>query len=309
MTQKIMKAIDLFAGVGGFTEGAEAAGVEVVWTANHWPAAVAVHKLNHPTVQHACQDLQQADWRQVPAHDLLLASPACQGHSKARGKEKLHHDAMRNTAWAVINALECHRPPFGLVENVVEFTDWALYPAWVLAANALGYSVTPHVIDAADHGVPQNRPRVVIVLARSKQHLHLKMASKPHVGANTIIRFGEGKWSRVERPGRAPATLDRWRAGRGRHGHRFVMPYYSSGSGLTGRALDRPLGTITTVDRWAVVDGDHMRMLSIPEARAAMSFRDDYQLPATKRQAMHMLGNAFPPKVATDFILAVQQQG
>ncbi|MBP3980829.1 DNA cytosine methyltransferase [Acidovorax sp. JG5] len=38
-----MKAIDLFAGAGGFSTGAMMAGCEVVWAANHWPAAVAVH--------------------------------------------------------------------------------------------------------------------------------------------------------------------------------------------------------------------------------------------------------------------------
>jgi len=81
-----IKAADLFAGLGGFTEGAEAAGVDVVWAANHWPQAVECHRRNHPRVEHLCQDLQQADWTTVPRHDLLLASPACQGHSKARGK-------------------------------------------------------------------------------------------------------------------------------------------------------------------------------------------------------------------------------
>lgn len=50
---------------------------------------------------------------------------------------------------------------------------------------------------------------------------------------------------------------------------RFVMPYNGSGSGLTGRSLARPLGTVTAADRWAVVDGDRMRMLSIRELRAA----------------------------------------
>ena len=35
-----MKAIDLFAGAGGFSTGAAMAGVQVVWAANHWPAAV-----------------------------------------------------------------------------------------------------------------------------------------------------------------------------------------------------------------------------------------------------------------------------
>ena len=57
-----MKAIDLFAGGGGFTEGAEQAGCEVVLAANHWPAAVATHAANHPRAKHVCQDLQQADW-------------------------------------------------------------------------------------------------------------------------------------------------------------------------------------------------------------------------------------------------------
>jgi len=54
-------AIDLFAGLGGFTEGAEQAGVKVVWTANHWSDAVEAHKRNHPDAHHVCQDLQQAD--------------------------------------------------------------------------------------------------------------------------------------------------------------------------------------------------------------------------------------------------------
>lgn len=34
-----LKAIDLFAGAGGFTEGADLAGVSVVWAANHWDLA------------------------------------------------------------------------------------------------------------------------------------------------------------------------------------------------------------------------------------------------------------------------------
>lgn len=38
-----MKAIDLFAGLGGFSAGAQLAGHHVVWAANHWRAAVDVH--------------------------------------------------------------------------------------------------------------------------------------------------------------------------------------------------------------------------------------------------------------------------
>ncbi|GER21305.1 DNA cytosine methyltransferase [Variovorax boronicumulans] len=302
-----MRAIDLFAGAGGFSTGAHMADVDVVWAANHWQAAVDVHAANHPGTAHACQDLQQADWRDVPAHDLLLASPACQGHSPARGKEKPHHDALRSTAWAVVSACEFHRPQFVLVENVPEFTKWTLFPAWCSAMAALGYSVAPHLVDSADHGVPQHRVRLFLVCARSEHPLHLKLEPRAHIGANSVIRFETGKWSQVNKAGRSTNTLTRVAAGRARFGHRFVMPYYGSGSGLTGRCLTRPLGTVTTVDRWALVDGDRMRMLTADENRAAMGFPENYVLPVRHREAVHMLGNAVCPPVARDMINALKE--
>lgn len=301
-----MKAIDLFAGAGGFTEGAEQAGHRVIWAANHWPAAVNTHGTNHPDTEHACQDLQQADWTRVPAHDLLLASPACQGHSPARGKERPHHDACRSTAWAVVSALECHRPPLALVENVPAFCRWALFPAWCSALHALGYAVAPHVVDCADLGVPQNRERVFIAITRSKHPVELRLPRLEHVPASSFVDFDAGKWLPVDRPGRAENTLARIRRGREQHGTRFLAPYFGSGSGLTGRSLNRPIGTITTRDRWSVIDGARMRMLTIDEARRAMTFPDIYRLPERQRDAMMMLGNAVPPLAAKRVIQALE---
>ncbi len=301
-----MKAIDLFAGAGGFTEGARQAGVHVVWAANHWPAAVATHAANHPETAHACQDLHQADWRKVPRHDLMMASPCCQGHTRARGKDAPHHDASRSTAWAVVSAAEYHRPSVVLVENVPEFQQWTLYPAWAVAMAALGYTLAPHIIDAADLGVPQHRERLVIVCTRSATPLRLALPKLPHRPASEIIDFNAGRWRPVAAPGRAEATLARVARGRARYGERFVIPYYGSGSGLTGRSLERPIGTITTLARWAVVDGDRMRMLTVEETRAAMSFPAGYRLPAQQRQATMMLGNAVPPLMARAVIEAVR---
>lgn len=300
-----MKAIDLFAGLGGFSTGAAMAGCDVVWAANHWPAAVEVHANNHPDTAHACQDLQQADWTQVPAHDLLLASPACQGHSRARGKERPHHDAQRATAWAVVSAAECHRPAVVLVENVPEFADWLLYPAWCSAMVALGYALAPMVVDSADHGVPQHRRRLFIAATRSKHPIELALPKRDHVGAGQIIDFEAGNWSPVDRPGRSSATLKRVAEGRRTCGDRFLTAYYGNERG--GRPLSRPVGTITTRDRWAVIDGDRMRMLSVDECRRAMGFPDSYRLPARQKDAMHMLGNAVVPVVARDIINAIRE--
>lgn len=302
-----MIGVDLFAGAGGFTTGAEAAGVKVVWSANHWPVAVQWHAANHPNTQHVCQDLQQADFRQMPAHDILLASPACQGHSPARGKEQPHHDAQRSTAWAVVSAVECHRPEVALVENVVAFAKWALFPVWLQAMQKLGYQVAPHVLDAADHGVPQHRRRLFLICTRSRNPLMLQPAQQDHVPVSTIIDFNAGKWAAIERPGRSLKTLQRIAAGRAQHGARFVAPYYGSGSGETGRSLTRPIGTITTRDRWAVIDGDRMRMFSVGECRAAMGFPNTYLLPDQHQLAVHLLGNAVCPKQAEDLINEIRR--
>lgn len=303
-----MKAVDLFAGGGGSTAGAELAGARVVWAANHWGLAVDVHRANHPGAVHSCQDLQQADFSLVPDHDLLMASPSCVGHTKARGAEAKHHDAERSTAWAVVTCAEVKRPPALVVENVPEFLGWSLYPVWKRALEVLGYRLEERVLDAADFGVPQNRRRVFVLgtLDGVAAELPGGGAQGGHTPARAFLDFEGGRWSAVEKPGRAAATLARVARGREEQGSRFVMPYYGRGSGKTGRSIDRPLGTVTCVDGWAVVDGERMRMLTVDEYRAAMGFPEGYRLDTRRRsEAIRLLGNAVCPPVMKAIVEAV----
>ncbi|OCX98129.1 MAG: DNA (cytosine-5-)-methyltransferase [Pseudomonas sp. K35] len=301
-------AIDLFAGLGGWSTGARMAGVDVLWAANHWPDAVQWHSANHPGAIHICQDLHQANWSQVPTHDLLLASPCCQGHSRARGKNSGNpqHDSSRSTAWAVVSALEFHRPAAALVENVREFLNWALYPAWSMALEALGYSIAPHLVDCADLGVPQNRERLFLVLTRSRAPLRLQLPRLDHVPATAFLDFTAGKWSQIHKPGRSLATLRRVANGRQAFGDRFVMPYYGKGSGTTGRSLERPIGTLTTRDRWALVDGEYMRMLTADEVLLGQSFPAGTKRPPQHALTVHLAGNAVPPVAGAEVIRALQ---
>lgn len=302
-----MNTAIMFAGGGGSAEGAKQAGCIIRWAANHKQAAVDVHAANHPEALHACEDLQKTKWGNVPSFDLLLASWCCQGNSQARGKaaNNPEHDDSRATAWAVLDALEYHRPQFFIGENVKGFLQWALYPAWLMAVEALGYCMDIQVVDAADHGVPQNRQRLLFIGTRGKHPLMLRMPKREHVSARTFIDFDAGNWQPIDKPGRAPATLARVAAGRKLFGDRFLAPYYGTGSGQTGRSLDRPIGTITTRDRWSVIDGDRMRMLMVPEARTGMGFPKTYFLPDDPRLAMHLLGNAVPPPMMCDAITAM----
>jgi len=294
------RAVDLFAGAGGLSTGLAQAGVKVVAAANHWPRAVETHKTNHPDTQHFCQDVALMDPRDLPVHDLLAAAPACQGHSRARGKDKPHHDAMRSTAWCVVNVAEVTRPRLLVVENVPEMLRWALYPTWKQALRVLGYVLAENILNAAEFGVPQERRRLIITGVRAGKRTpaapFIRSPRLAPVPASRIVDLAAGEWSPVA--GHAASTLAKVAAARRVHGQRFLVPYYSGTKG--GRSLDRPLGTVTTVDRYAVVDGDRMRMLSAREYQAAQGFPATYRITGSHAEQVAQLGNAVPPPLAAE---------
>lgn len=299
-----MRAIDLFAGFGGFTAGAEQAGARVVWAANHWPLAVEVHGRNHPRTQHVCQDLRQADWTSLPSFDLLLASPACQGHSPAsQPKRRPHHDAMRATAWAVVDCADVNQPRALVVENVLSFRAWRLFPVWCQALKALGYRLAELEIDSARHGVPQRRKRLFIVGTRRRPFVFASPLWAEVAFAGCLEQPDPGGWRPIDSA--MPGARDRIRAAQNRSGRRCLVQHVT---GHPGVPLDQAIRTITTKDHWVLVDGDAYRKLTLRELARGMGFADSYELPDAPRvHACRGLGNAVSPPVARDLILAVQE--
>ncbi|KAG5188631.1 S-adenosyl-L-methionine-dependent methyltransferase, partial [Tribonema minus] len=49
--------VDLFCGIGGFSEGARLAGAEVALAVDSWRAALDVHASRHPDAEHWCEEL------------------------------------------------------------------------------------------------------------------------------------------------------------------------------------------------------------------------------------------------------------
>jgi DNA (cytosine-5)-methyltransferase 1 len=295
-----MKAIDLFAGWGGFTLGAHKAGVDVVWAANHWPLAVRSHALNHPETAHSCQDLRQANWTELPDYDLLLASPACQGHSSAsQPRRRRYHDALRATAWAVLDCADQTEPKALLVENVPSFARWRLYPLWRSGLEQLGYHVTEHLIMATAFGVPQRRQRLFIAASRrgAVELVAPRRRVEPAFGPH--VQWDTGRWRPIREAG--PKAQERMHAGRRRFGKRFVVQHVT---GHTGIPLDEALRTVTCQDQWAVVDGGVYRPLTVRETARAMGFPDHYGWPddATRRDVIKGLGNAVCPPVAAGLV-------
>lgn len=298
-----MRAVDLFAGAGGTSTGAASVGVRVVAACNHWKTAVATHAANHPDTAHFCEDAAILDPTTLPAHDLLLASPSCVGHTRARGKEQPHHDAARATAWCVIRVTEACSPRVVVVENVRELISWRLYPAWRSALSLLGYRVSEQVLDAADCGVPQHRERLFVVASKTRRPITVQPARERHVAAREMLDLDAGPWSDWR------TWCDRSRArienGRREFGDEFLVPYYGSETG--GRSLDRPIGTLTTVDRYALVRGDRGRMLSVAEMLRLSSFPAGHVLTGTRRDQVKQIGNAVPPGLAAHVVKTVME--
>lgn len=300
-----MLGIDLFAGGGGTSTGAIKAGVNIIWGANHNKLAVEFLKKNHPGMDVICQDLHQADWSTVPEHDILFASPCCSGHSRAAGKVKrtIKADNSRSTAWAVVSALEAHKTKVAVIENIEDFMKWQLFGAWKYAMESLGYTLSINIINAADLGVPQNRLRLIIVATRTKHPLELNLIKEDHVPARSFIdlSFEGHDWDLVS--DRVQKTRNRVESGRKKFGGIFLDAAY--GTERSGRSLDKPIGTITTVNKHSVVYGDYIRPISVSEAAAAQSFPSNYQWPSSSTATKRMIGNAVPPLMAEKITTAI----
>lgn len=298
-----MRVVDLFAGAGGTSTGATLAGARVLAAVNHWPVAVASHALNHPGAHHVCQDIATVDPSAMPAHDAMLASPSCVGHTKARGKEQSHHDEARATADDVLRFAEANRPRVVIVENVPEMMRWKRYRSWRMGWSDLGYRVSENIIDAADAGVAQNRVRLFVVASRTRKPIVIPQPSLPRITARDALDLDAGPWADVATW--CANTRGRIANARAEFGADFLLPYYGSETG--GRSLDRPVGTLTTVDRYALVRGDRGRMLTVVEMLRLSSFPDGYRLAGTRRDGVKLVGNCVPPQLARHVVRSVME--
>lgn len=187
-----LRAIELFAGVGGFRLGLEAEGWEVVW-ANQWeppgtPARQFAYncyvehfdpEMHHPEA-HSNRDIAavlddvEAKKYKIPAHELLVGGFPCQDYSVAKPLSQAEGIRGKKGVlwWEIYRLLELKKPRFVLLENVDRLLKSPVKQrgrdfAVILACFArLGYSVEWRVVNAAEYGYPQRRRRVFIYAER-----------------------------------------------------------------------------------------------------------------------------------------------
>ncbi len=173
--------IDGFAGGGGASTGiAQAIGRNVDIAINHSPAAIAIHKANHPDTEHFCQDIR-AVWPLAATRLRPVAgawfSPDCKEYSKAKGgpvKDR-HIRALSNE---VTNWLREVKPTCFYLENVEEYEFAAPldehgvpiaglegrdFKRLITAWKKLGYKVEWKRLRACDYGAPTSRRRLYVI--------------------------------------------------------------------------------------------------------------------------------------------------
>ena len=321
---RVIRAFDLFCGGGGSSCGARLAGARTVGGIDIWPLATETFRLNNPDVAVYTEDSRGLEPNEVRKKigrvDLLLASPECTNHSPAKGNLP-RCERSRRTAFEVIRFARCFEPRWIVVENVVQMESWGRFNSWVNQLHELGYYTLVAKLTATDYGVAQTRRRLFVVCDRKIEPRLPRKRPRADATAKRIIQECDPNgttWtlSPLDAPGRAKATLRRAQNAFREVGTRcpFIMVYYGSDGAGGWQKLDRPLRTITTLDRFALVvpngSGHLMRMLQPPELAAAMGFPKTYKWPeASRRNKIRLIGNAVCPPVMKRIVQQLLRQG
>lgn len=178
MTGEII--VDNFAGGGGASTGIEiATGMAVAIAINHDPAAILMHKTNHPYTEH----FQASVWDIDPVAvcrgrrvGLAWFSPDCKHFSKAKGAALVDRK-IRGLAWITLRWAAKVRPRVIILENVEEFQTWGpvrkgkpvkklagtTFRKFIDQLTELGYTVEYRELIAADYGAPTSRKRFYMI--------------------------------------------------------------------------------------------------------------------------------------------------
>lgn len=174
--------VDNFAGGGGASTGIELAlGRPVDIAINHDPAAIAMHRANHPFTEHYCESVWDVDpvkvcrGRRVA---LMWLSPDCKHFSKAKGGKPVEKH-IRGLAWIAVRWAALVKPRVIVLENVEEFKTWGridratgkpdvahkgeTFRSFVNALKHHGYAVEWKELRACDYGAPTSRKRLVLI--------------------------------------------------------------------------------------------------------------------------------------------------
>jgi DNA (cytosine-5)-methyltransferase 1 len=297
------------------------AGAQIVAAIDSDPLAVATYKDNFPKAKVVEGRLDDRNGIRLIGDigevDLVLASPECTNHSVARGARAIDTASLESGLY-VLPFIHAWKPRFLVLENVARMQRWAGWDGFLRELSSAGYLHEVVILDAQHFGVPQARRRMFLLASRvvkPPQEIRSRVRR-----IRTTAEILDPLGTHVAKPvyGRsrplAEATIERIKRGRkGIGGHDdFIIVYYGSDAAGGWQPLDRPLRTLTTLDRFGLVCGvgkaTTLRMLQVPELKRAMGIPGGFILDqGSRRDRIRMIGNAVCPPVMTAVIEALLQ--
>ncbi|HEX2973235.1 MAG TPA: DNA cytosine methyltransferase [Tepidisphaeraceae bacterium] len=295
-----LTSVEMCAGAGGQAIGLELAGFEHEALVELDPACCATLRLNRPTWNVCEEDLNLFDGTPYQGADLLAGGLPCPPFSVA-GKQLGENDE-RNLFPAALRIVDEVRPRAIMIENVRGFLDAVFedYREHLKGRlDKMGYAADWRLLNASDFGVPQLRPRVVIVAIRKEISDQFDW---PSVDTHNPLTVGQTLFDLMEGRGWSGARAWRDRANE-------IAPTIVGGSKKHGGP---DLGPTRAKRAWASLGVDGLgiadeapgsNFVGMPKLTVRMvarlqGFPDTWAFAGRKTAAYRQVGNAFPPPVA-----------
>lgn len=295
-----IKFIDLFAGIGGIRIAFEYNGAKCVFSSEWDKNCQKTYAANFDETPTG--DITKITPKDIPDHDILTAGFPCQPFSSIGKRQGFKHPTQGTLFFDVVRILKEKKPKAFLLENVPGLKTHDNGNTFKVIKetlkNELNYALFTKVINASNHGVPQQRKRIYMVgfskdiFKNKKINFRFPKKEKTKIG---IGKFVENNPS------------DR-KYGISKHLQDVYMfkvddgrpQLIDSNSNFPVKTLVASYHKIQRLTGTFVKDGNTgMRLLSENECKAIMGFSvyeklygKKFLLPVSRTQMYHQLGNS-----------------
>ena len=296
-----LTSLEICAGAGGQASGLERAGFDHELAVEIEPPAAATLRLNRPEWNVFEGDVRDVDGKAYRGIDLLAGGVPCPPFSVA-GKQ-LGAEDERDLFPEAIRLVREARPAAVLLENVKGLASVRFQPyrdSILAELDHLGYDADWKLIESASFGVPQLRPRFILV-AMKRRHFKkftwgVRTAEVRTVGEALYPFMAEDGW----------AGAERWARGANKVGPTLVGGSKKHGGADLGPTRAKAAWLALGVDGRGIANEapdsetplDHIPKLTLGMAATIQGFPPEWSIFGRKTAAYRQIGNAFPPPVA-----------
>lgn len=306
----MLTSIEICAGAGGQALGLEKAGFSHITLVEYEKEYCSCLLENRPEWNVICQDVHSFSGKMYRnSIDLLAGGVPCPPFSVA-GKQLGGNDE-RDLFPEMLRLVEEINPRAIMIENVRGLMDakFDTYRNNVLEKlRELGYNTHINLLHASDYGVPQLRPRVIIVGIRNDINDTFRF---PHKNPNETPTVGNALYDLIAANGWQRA--DEWRKKANRIAPTVVGGSKKHGGPDLGPTRARKAWAELGIDGLGIAneapprDFDGMPRLTPRMLARIQGFPDTWSFGNKKTTACRMIGNAFPPPVAEKVGLEIKK--